>query len=60
MLDLADDQLETGWLGAELVLGGATLRVSKAPRHCLGVYADVLVAGDVAEGDEVVLVTPDA
>lgn len=60
VLDLAAGAaagLETGWVGADLVVGGATLRVSKAPKHCLGVYADVLVEGDVAEGDEAVLVT---
>lgn len=55
VLDLSGPDLETGWVGADLVVGGATLRVSKAPKHCLGVYADVLVEGDVAEGDQAVL-----
>ncbi|HEX8497615.1 MAG TPA: MOSC N-terminal beta barrel domain-containing protein [Actinomycetales bacterium] len=55
VLELDGSELETSWVGVDLVVGGATLRVSKAPRHCLGVYADVLVEGDVAEGDEAVL-----
>jgi uncharacterized protein YcbX len=55
VLDLAGEPLETGWVGARLRIGGAVLQVSKAPRHCLGVYADVVTEGAVAEGDEVVL-----
>lgn len=55
VLDLTGGELETGWLGARLHVGSAVLRVSKAPRHCLGVYADVLVEGDVAVGDQAVL-----
>lgn len=60
VLDLVGEGLETGWVGAELVVGAVRLRVSKAPQHCLGVYADVVAEGEVAEGDEVVLVRPDA
>ncbi len=59
VLDLPAGALETCWVGADLVVGGVTLRVSKAPKHCLGVYADVLVEGEVAEGDTAVLVTQD-
>jgi len=55
VLDLVGDGLETGWVGARLQVGAAVLRISKAPRHCLGVYADVLVEGQVSEGDEAVL-----
>ena len=55
VLDLEGEGLETGWLGADLTVGEAVLRISKAPRHCLGVYADVLVEGQVSEGDEAVL-----
>ena len=55
VLDLTGEALETSWVGARLEVGGAVLRISKAPRHCLGVYADVLVEGEVAEGDEAVL-----
>lgn len=55
VLDLSGTELETGWVGARLVVGGAVLAISRSPQHCLGVYADVLVEGDVAEGDAVVL-----
>ena len=55
MLDLVGEGLETGWVGASLQVGEAVLRISKAPRHCLGVYADVLVEGQVSAGDEAVL-----
>ena len=55
VLDLVGEGLETGWVGASLQVGEAVLRISKAPRHCLGVYADVLVEGQVSAGDEAVL-----
>jgi uncharacterized protein len=54
VVDLAGDQeLETSWVGREVVLGEAVLRVSKTPKHCLGVYAEVLRPGRVAVDDEV-------
>lgn len=55
VLDVAGEHLETGWVGARLHIGQAVLQVSKAPRHCLGVYADVVIEGQVAKGDDVVL-----
>ena len=55
VLDLSADERESAWVGAQLHVGGAVLRVSKAPKHCLGVYADVITEGEVAEGDEVTL-----
>ena len=55
VLDLTGSELETGWIGARLSVGTAVLLISKAPRHCLGVYADVLVEGAVNQGDEAVL-----
>lgn len=55
VLDLSGEGLETAWVGASLRVGEAVLRISKAPRHCLGVYADVLVEGLVTQGDEAVL-----
>lgn len=51
-LDLTGE-LETAWIGRELHVGGAVLRVSKQPRHCLGVYADVVRPGEVSVGDDV-------
>ena len=44
---------ERSWLDAELHLGQARLRVSKLPKHCLGVYAEVLAEGTAAVGDGV-------
>ena len=55
-LDLSAGELETAWVGRELHLGDAVLRVSQQPRHCLGVYADVVQPGTVEVGDEVRLV----
>lgn len=53
VLDLDGDQLETAWVGRDVHLGGVVLRVSKQPKHCLGVYADVVRPGAVSVGDEV-------
>jgi len=54
VVDLAADQeLETSWVGREVVLGEAVLRVSQTPKHCLGVYAEVVRPGRVAVDDEV-------
>ncbi len=44
---------ERTWVGRTLVVGGAVLRVSRTPKHCLGVYAEVTTPGPVAVGDEV-------
>ena len=42
--------LERSWIGREVVVGTAVLRVSRIPKHCLGVYAEVLVPGTAAPG----------
>jgi uncharacterized protein YcbX len=52
-LDAADD--ERGWVGRQLRVGTAVLQVTRTPKHCLGVYADVRQAGSVAVGDAVLL-----
>jgi uncharacterized protein len=48
-LDVEGD--ERTWVGAELEVGRAVLFVSRTPKHCLGVYADVHTPGRVAVGD---------
>lgn len=55
-LDLTGGELETAWVGRELHLGDVVLRLSQQPKHCLGVYADVVQPGTVEVGDDVRLV----
>ena len=43
---------ERDWVGRTLDAGGSALTVSKVPKHCLGVYADVARAGGLTVGDE--------
>ena len=43
---------ERDWVGRTLDAGGSALAVSKVPKHCLGVYADVARAGTLTVGDE--------
>jgi uncharacterized protein YcbX len=51
LLDVDSD--ERGWVGRTVAVGSAVLRVTRTPKHCLGVYADVHTPGRVAVGDEV-------
>lgn len=53
VLDLAGDELETAWVGRELQVGDVVLRISKQPKHCLGVYADVVRPGTLEVGADV-------
>ena len=46
---------ERTWVGARLRVGGAELLLTRTPRRCLGVYADVVRPGRVAIGDRAVL-----
>lgn len=52
VLDLPGDD-ERDWVGREVAVGGAVLRVTRTPRHCLGVYAEVTTPGRVSVGDAV-------
>jgi MOSC domain-containing protein YiiM len=47
---------ERTWVGRELRVGDAVLRVTRTPKHCLGVYADVVTPGAVRTRDPVLLV----
>jgi uncharacterized protein YcbX len=44
---------ERAWVGRRLAVGGAELQVTRTPKRCLGVYAEVLVPGRVEVGDAV-------
>jgi uncharacterized protein YcbX len=48
-----EDRREEDWVGQRLQVGEATLRVSRRPGHCLGVYAEVLTPGQIRPGDAV-------
>jgi uncharacterized protein YcbX len=54
-LVLTIDGDERTWVGRELRVGAAVLLVTRTPRHCLGVYADVRVPGRITIGDDVLL-----
>jgi len=47
---------ERAWVGRDLRVGTALLRLTRTPKHCLGVYADVVTPGVVRTGDPVELV----
>jgi uncharacterized protein YcbX len=53
--DRDDEGPERGWIGQEIEVGTAVLRISRTPKHCLGVYADVLLPGAAATGAAVEL-----
>jgi uncharacterized protein YcbX len=53
-----DAEDERTWVGRALQVGGAVLQVTRMPKHCLGVYADVLRPGEVRVGDSVLLGDP--
>lgn len=55
LLDLADGDDERTWVGRTVRIGEAELTVTRTPRHCLGVYAEVRRPGEVAVGDAVLL-----
>ncbi|WP_104525683.1 MOSC N-terminal beta barrel domain-containing protein [Blastococcus atacamensis] len=54
LLDLPDDDERT-WVGRTVRIGAAELHVTRTPKHCLGVYAEVRQPGEIAVGDAVLL-----
>jgi uncharacterized protein YcbX len=54
-LVLTLDGDERQWVGRELRVGEAVLEVTRTPKHCLGVYADVRRPGRISVGDAVLL-----
>jgi len=55
LLRLSGGQDERAWVGRRLRVGEAVLEVTRTPKHCLGVYAEVRRPGRVADGDAVQL-----
>jgi hypothetical protein len=52
-LDGAED--ERGWVGRGVRIGEVELAVTRTPKHCLGVYAEVRTPGRIHVGDRVEL-----
>jgi uncharacterized protein YcbX len=55
VLELSGDQDERAWVGRLLQVGDVVLEVTRTPKHCLGIYAEVRRAGRVSVGDAVLL-----
>jgi uncharacterized protein YcbX len=55
LIDLDGPDDERTWVGRTLRIGDAALEVTRTPKHCLGVYAEVRRAGTVTVGDPVLL-----
>lgn len=55
LLDLPGGDDERTWVGRTLRIGDAELAVTRTPKHCLGVYAEVRRPGEVGVGDAVLL-----
>jgi len=55
LLSLDGDDDERSWVGRQLRIGTAVLEVTRTPKHCLGIYAEVSRAGSVTVGDAVLL-----
>ena len=46
---------ERGWVGRRVRIGEVELAVTRTPKHCLGVYAEVRTPGRIRVGDRVEL-----
>jgi uncharacterized protein YcbX len=55
VLDLGADADERGWVGRGVRIGEVELAVTRTPKHCLGVYAEVRTPGRMRVGDRVEL-----
>jgi uncharacterized protein YcbX len=57
LLALDDGADERDWVGRGLRVGEVELTVTRTPKHCLGVYAEVRTPGRVRPGDPVELLS---
>jgi uncharacterized protein YcbX len=55
VLELSGQEDERAWVGRLLRVGDAVLEVTRTPKHCLGIYAEVRRAGRISVGDAVLL-----
>ena len=54
LLSLPEDD-ERSWVGRRVTVGDVVLEVTRTPKHCLGIYAQVRQGGVVRVGDPVLL-----
>jgi uncharacterized protein len=55
VLELSGEGDERDWVGRLLRIGDVVLEVTRTPKHCLGIYAEVRHAGRISVGDAVLL-----
>jgi hypothetical protein len=55
LIDLDGGEDERSWVGRSVRIGDAVLEITRTPKHCLGIYADVRHAGTVTVGDAVLI-----
>jgi hypothetical protein len=53
LLDLPEGEDERSWVGRTVRIGEVEVAVTRTPKHCLGVYAEVRRPGTVRVGDRV-------
>jgi len=53
LLDLPEGEDERSWVGRTVRIGEVEVAVTRTPKHCLGVYAEVRRQGTVRVGDRV-------
>jgi uncharacterized protein YcbX len=55
VVELSGEDDERAWVGRLLRVGDVVLEVTRTPKHCLGIYAEVRRAGRISVGDPVLL-----